>query len=165
MEVEKEAPASPLAEEEPGPARALAVHLLRMFQTRVDAAGLAVETELRTFSSRVQFQLLTAAAVFLAVWAGIVLLAIALPPDLRIPVLAGVVGAFLFVAVWAHLAARRAVSSREIGSLAWFVDSLKLDCEALTRSLDTSRAKSPPAAPTQPSSAETARSENSDLAA
>jgi uncharacterized membrane protein YqjE len=166
MEGQTEAPAGPPAEDEPGTARALAIHVLRMFETRVDAAGIAIQAELQSFSSRLQFRLLAAAAVFLALWAGIVLLAIALPPHLRIPVLSGVIVAFVGVGVWAHLAANRAVAPRDIGSLTWFFESLKLDVEVLSRSLSPQvKHAPPPAASTQGPTTEPPRSESNDLAA
>jgi hypothetical protein len=50
------------------------------------------------------------------------------------------------------------VASREIGSLSWFLDSLKLDLDVLSRSLASARA--PAAAP-----ASETRSEPDDIAA
>jgi hypothetical protein len=61
------------------PARALTLHLLRMLETRMDAAGIALTTEVQGFSTRLQLKLLAAATLFIAIWGGIVLLAIALP--------------------------------------------------------------------------------------
>lgn len=170
MEDPTEAPAEPPAEEEPGTARALAIHVLRMLETRVDAAGIALQGELQSFAARLQFRLLSAAALFLALWAGIVLLAIVLPPHLRAPVLSGVVVAFVIVGIWAHLAARRTVSHRDVGSLSWFFDNLKQDVEVLSRSLaPPSRQAPPPAAPANdpPSDAmnDPTRRESNDLAA
>jgi len=95
----------------------------------------------------VQLQLLAVAALFIAIWGGIVLLAIALPPHLRVPVLSGIVAAFVITAIWAVLRANHMVASRAVGSLNWFLDALKLDLEVLSRSL----AEAPPAAtPEQP---------------
>jgi uncharacterized membrane protein YqjE len=135
-------------ESESGPARALTLHLLRMLETRADAASFALQTELKVFSARLQLRLLAAAALFIAVWGGIVLLAIVLPPHLRVPVLSGVVAAFVIAAVWAQLAAIRQVASRELGSMAWFLECLKLDLEVLSRSLAKSRDPAPPQAET-----------------
>jgi uncharacterized membrane protein YqjE len=152
------APNSGMPEEaEAGPARAMTLHLLQMLETRMDAAGIALQTEVQTFSARLQLRLLAAGAMFIGIWAAIVLLAIALPPDLRIPVLAGVVAAFIAGAVWAQLAAKRQVASSEIGSMSWFLHGLKLDLEVLSRSLNRSRnAAQPNAEP---------RSTTNDLAA
>jgi uncharacterized membrane protein YqjE len=122
--------------EEPRPARELTMHLLRMLETRMDAAGIALQSEVETFSSRLQLKVLAGAAVCFAVWSGIVLLAIALPPDARVPALAGVVAAFIGLAIWAHLAAKRRIASHAVGSMHWFLESLKLDLEVLSRSLD-----------------------------
>jgi len=133
-------------EEESGTARALTLHLLRMFETRMDAAGIALNSEVQSFSKRMQLRLLAAGALFIAIWGGIVLLAIALPSDLRIPVLSAVVVAFVIGAVWAQSAAKRNVSSRDLGSMSWFLESLKLDLEVLLRALAKSRAQSPPPA-------------------
>jgi uncharacterized membrane protein YqjE len=133
-------------ENESGSARALTLHLLRMLETRMDAAGIALQAEVQTLAARVQLRLLAAGALFIAIWGGIVLLAIALPPHLRIPVLSGVVAAFVIGAVWAQLAAKRQVSSRDVGSMTWFLDSLKLDLEVLSRSLAKSRSQTPPPA-------------------
>jgi uncharacterized membrane protein YqjE len=126
-------PADPA--EESGPARALTMHLLRMLETRMDAAGIALNSEIQTFGLRLQFKLLAVGALFIAIWGAIVLLAIVLPDPYRAPVLGLVVAAFAAVAVWAHLAAKRAISSHTVGSMRWFLDGLKLDLEVLSRSL------------------------------
>lgn len=139
-----------------GPARALTLHLLRMLETRMDAAGIALATEVQSFGTRMQLKMIAAAALFIAIWGGIVLLAIALPDPYRIPVLAGVVLAFAGAAVWAQLAAKRQVASTEVGSMRWFLDGLKQDLVVLSRSLNHRR---PEPAPT------TNRSPPSDLAA
>jgi uncharacterized membrane protein YqjE len=117
------------------PAREMSLHLLRMLETRLEAAGIVLQSESHRVVSRLQLHLLAAAAGFIAIWGGIVLLAIALPPNLRIPVLSGVVAAFLLVVVWCVLRANRMVAGRQVGSLSWFLDSLKLDLEVLARSL------------------------------
>ena len=72
---------------EPHPAREMSLHLLRMLETRMDAAGIAIQAEIQLIMGRLQLKLLAAAAAFIAIWGGIVLLAIALPPRLRLPVL------------------------------------------------------------------------------
>jgi uncharacterized membrane protein YqjE len=123
------------AEPDAGPARALTLHLLRMLETRMDAAGIAINTEVQTFGTRMQLKILAAALLFIAIWGGIVLLAIALPDPYRIPVLAAVVAAFVIGAVWANLAARHKVASTEVGSMRWFLDGLKQDLEVLSRTL------------------------------
>lgn len=147
------------------PAREMSLHLLRMLETRLEAAGIVLQSESQRLLSRLQLQLLAAAAAFIAIWGGIVLLAIALPPSLRIPVLSGVVAAFVLGAVWCVLRAKRMVAGREVGSLSWFLDSLKLDLEVLARSLaqpQVPAASPPPQAPEpQP---ETERSQVSDAA-
>lgn len=120
---------------ESGPTRALTIHLLRMLETRMDAAGIAINSEIQTFSLRLQLKLLAAGALFIAIWGAIVLLAIVLPDPYRGPVLGLVVAAFVALAIWAHFAARRAISSHAVGSMRWFLDSLKLDLEVLSRSL------------------------------
>ena len=135
------------AEPESGPARALTLHLLHMLETRMDAAGIALNTEVQTFSTRMQLRLVAAAAMFIAIWGGIVLLAIALPEPYRIPVLAAVVAAFAGAAVWAQLAAKRQAPSDQVGSMRWFLDGLKLDLEVLSRSLN--RRPEPGPAPQQ----------------
>jgi uncharacterized membrane protein YqjE len=149
-------------EEEPGPARALTLHVLRMLETRMDAAGIALQSEIQAFTSRLQLRLLASAALFLALWAGIVLLAIALPAHQRIPVLAAVVAAFIIVGIWAYLAANRAAAAGNLGSMGWFFDSLKQDVDVLSRSLAQSRQqpKAPPSAAN-----ELTRSDPNDLAA
>ena len=129
------APSADARENGYGPAREMSLHLLRMLETRIEAAGIALEAEAQRLMSRLQLQLLAAAAFFIAIWGGIVLLAIALPPNLRVPVLSAVVAAFVIGAVWALLWARRLVPGREVGSLSWFLDALKLDLEVLSRSL------------------------------
>jgi uncharacterized membrane protein YqjE len=133
-------------EEEAGPARALTLHLLRMLETRADAAAIALQSEIQSFQTRLQLRLMAAAAMFIAIWGGIVLLAIVLPPQLRVPVLSAVVAALVIGAVVAHLAAKKKVASREVGSMSWFLDSLRLDFEVLSRSLAKPRvtAAAPP---------------------
>lgn len=141
------------------PARELSLHLLRMLETRMEAAAIVLQAESQRIVNRLQLQVLAAAAIFIAIWGGIVLLAIALPPHLRVPVLAGVVAAFVLAALWAFLKARRMLSGRQVGSLTWFLDSLKLDLEVLARSLG--HAQAPPQVPPQP---EPERSQVSDAA-
>ena len=134
MEEPIDAPEAP-DEEEPGKARALTLHVLRMFETRMDAAGIALQSEIQSFSSKLQLRLLGAAAFFLALWAGIVLAAIALPERLRIPVLSGIVAAFVIGGIWSFLAAKRAATVTGVGSMTWFLDNLKKDVDVLSRSL------------------------------
>jgi uncharacterized membrane protein YqjE len=123
------------ADADAGPARALTLHLLRMLETRMDAAGIALNTEVQTFSSRLQLKLAAAGALFIAVWGGIVLLAVALPEPYRVPVLAGVVVVFVILAIWAQLSSKRRLASTQVGSMRWFLDGLKQDLEVLSRSL------------------------------
>jgi uncharacterized membrane protein YqjE len=158
-------PAPPPEDIHTSPARELSLHMLRMLETRMDAAGIALQGETQILMSRLQLKLLAAAAVFVAIWGGIVLLAIGLPPDWRIPVLSLVVLSFVGVAVAAHVLARRKASSHEVGSLRWFLDSLRQDLEVLSRGLagaPPSRV-SPKTQPPEPPSAE--RSTPSDIAA
>ena len=56
-----------------GPAREMSLHLLRMLETRIEAAGIALQAEAARLMSRLQLQLLAAAAFFIAIWGGIVL--------------------------------------------------------------------------------------------
>lgn len=146
-------------EQETGPARALTLHLLHMLETRMDAAGIALNTEVQTFSSRLQLRLIAAGALFIAIWGGIVLLAIALPEPYRIPVLAIVVAGFALGAFWAQYLAKKKVASTEVGSMRWFLDSLRADLEVLSRSLNRRAQVPPPQPQPQPKSA------NDDLAA
>lgn len=165
--------------EETGPARALTLHLLRMLDTRMDAFGLAVRSEINEVTSRAQLKLLAVAALVVALWAAIVLIAVALPPHLRVPVLSVVVGVFLVAALWAFLTARRERVPGEVGSMRWFLDGLKLDLEVLSRTLEGARAhgaeppppesEPPPAQENAPGATTGATPENrrppSDLAA
>ena len=139
------------------PAREVSLHLLRMLETRMEAAGLVLQAEGQRLVGRLQLQVLAAAALFIAIWGGIVLLAIALPPDVRVPVLAAVIAAFVLVAVWAMLRARRMIAGREPGSVSWLLDALKLDLEVLARALAQTPAAAPP--PSEP------QRSRSDLAA
>jgi len=132
-----------------GPARELTLHLLRMLETRADAAGIALQSEIQAISARVQLRAIAGGAIFFALWAGIVLLAIVLPPELRVPVLAGVVALFIVVAVAAMLVARRKVDLREVGSMTWFLESLKLDFEVFARALEKHQAATPAPPPTE----------------
>ena len=136
---------------EPSPAREMSLHLLRMLETRMDAAGIALQGESQLLLARLQLKLFAAAAVFIAIWGGIVLLAIALPPNLRVPVLAAVVVGFVLLAVAAQLIARRKASTHEVGSMHWFLDSLRQDLEVLSRAL--ARSQQAPRSPTGPRSA------------
>jgi uncharacterized membrane protein YqjE len=131
---------------EPSPAREISLHLLRMLETRMDAAGIALQGETQLVLARLQLKLLSAAALFIAIWGGIVLLAIALPPNLRVPVLSGVVVAFVLLAIAAHLIGRRKASSNEVGSMRWFLDSLRQDLEVLSRGLARGQQSAPPRA-------------------
>lgn len=121
------------------PARELSLHLLRMLETRMDAAGIALQGETQRMLARLQLKLLAAAALFIAIWGGIVLLAIALPPDWRVPALSIVVVLFVIGAIAAYWLAQRKASSRDVGSLHWFLDSLRQDLEVLSRTLSPHR--------------------------
>ena len=143
-------------EADSSPARDMSLHLLRMLETRIDAASIAVQGETQLLLARLQLKLFAAAAVFIAIWGGIVLLAIALPPNLRVPVLSAVVIGFVLLAVGAQLYARRKASTHEVGSLHWFLDSLRQDFEVLSRTLTR-----PPKSMTEPAH----RSGPNDLAA
>jgi uncharacterized membrane protein YqjE len=142
------------------PAREISLHLLRMLETRMDAAGIALQAETQLVMSRLQLRLFAAAAIFIAIWGGIVLLAIALPPALRVPVLSAVVVAFVVAGVACFVLAKRKAATREVGSLAWFLDSLRLDLEVLSRTL----ARGNQAQPQEPQP-EPERSPPSDIAA
>ena len=143
---------------EPSPARELSLHLLRMLETRMDAAGIALQGETQLLMARLQLKMLAAAAGFIAIWGGIVLLAIALPEPYRVPVLAMVVAGFAGAAFWAQWAAKRNLTTGDVGSMRWFLDGLRQDFEILSRTL-AHRNEAPPQAPTQE------RSPPSDLAA
>jgi uncharacterized membrane protein YqjE len=161
--VEK-APVTGIEEAASHPAREMSLHLLRMLETRLEAAGIVLQSESQRVVTRLQLHLFAAAAGFIAIWGGIVLLAIALPPNLRIPVLSGVVAAFVLAAVWCVWRANSMIAGREVGSLSWFLDSLKLDLEVLARSLGHHQAQAappPPPAEPQPTSE---RSQVSDAA-
>jgi uncharacterized membrane protein YqjE len=153
-----------VAETASHPAREMSLHLLRMLETRLEAAGIVLQAESRRLVSRLQLHLLAAAAGFIGIWGGIVLLAIALPPNLRIPVLSGVVAAFVLVAVWCVLRANRMIAGNQVGSLSWFLDSLKLDLEVLARSLAQHQARVAPSGPPPAPQPETQRSPVSDAA-
>lgn len=132
------------SEAESHPARELSMHLLRMMETRMEAAGIAVQGEVQRFVSRLQLKLLAGAGVFFAVWAGIVLLAIALPEGMRVPVLAAVVAAFVLVTIVALLLAKRKETSHGVGSMRWFLDSLRQDLELVSRVLSRQPAQPAP---------------------
>jgi uncharacterized membrane protein YqjE len=161
-----------------GPMQALMLHLLRMLETRVEAARIAAQSEVRVVRNRVQLKLLAGVAMIVALWAAIVLIAVALPPHLRIPVLSGVVALFAIGAVVAWIVASRDRKQNEPGSLAWFVEGLKLDLEVIARTFERSTAHAaaqpadePPPEQTPPPPRETqepptsTRSPPSDLAA
>jgi uncharacterized membrane protein YqjE len=135
-----------------------------MLETRLEAAGIVLQAESRRLVSRLQLHLLAAAAGFIAIWGGIVLLAIALPPNLRIPVLSGVVAAFVLLAAWCILRANRMIVGNQVGSRSWFLDSLKLDLEVQARSLAQHQAQAAPSAPPPAPQPESQRSPVSDAA-
>jgi uncharacterized membrane protein YqjE len=137
-------PAPPPEEGAMSAAREMSLHMLRMLETRMDAAGIAIQGETQLLLARLQLKLFAAAAIFIAIWGGIVLLAIALPPHLRVPVLSLVVVAFVGLGVAAQLLARKKASSNEIGSLHWFLDSLRQDLEVLSRALARPAPRTPP---------------------
>lgn len=132
-----DAPRAAAAPREPDthPAREMSMHLLRMLETRMDAAGIALQGETQLLMARLQLRLFAAGAMFIAIWGGIVLLAIALPPHLRVPVLGAVVAGFVIFAIAAQMYAKRKASTNEVGSLHWFLDSLRQDLEVLSRAL------------------------------
>lgn len=146
---------------EPHPAREMSLHLLRMLETRMDAAGIALQGETQLIMARLQLKLLGASAIFISIWGGIVLLAIALPPNLRVPVLSAVVVGFVIAGIACIQIAKKKASSREIGSLAWFLECLRLDLEVLSRTLARSQSHAQPQEP-QP---EPERNPPSDIAA
>jgi len=125
------------------PAREMSLHLLRMVETRLEAAGIVLQNEGNRLANRLQLQVIGGAAAFIAIWGGIVLLAIALPPHLRVPVLSVVVAAFVLGAVWCFVKAQRMVAGHDVGSLHWFVESLKRDVEVLSHSLAEAPAAPP----------------------
>ena len=70
--------------------------------------GSRCSREIHSFSSRLQLRVIAGAAMFFAIWAGIVLLAIVLPPaPARAGALAAVVGVFVLGAVIAMLVAAK----------------------------------------------------------
>jgi uncharacterized membrane protein YqjE len=160
-----------------GPTRALLLHLLRMLETRVEAARITAQSEVRVVKNRVQLKLLAGVAMIVALWAAIVLIAVALPPHLRIPVLSAVVALFAIGAVVAWIVASRERKLDEPGSLGWFVDGLKLDLEVFARTFERSTAHAaaqpadepPPDQPPPPRETQepptSTRSPPSDLAA
>jgi uncharacterized membrane protein YqjE len=135
------------------PARELTLHLLRMLETRAEAGSIALQAEMQSFTARLQLRVIAGAAMFLAAWAGIVLLAIVLPAELRVPVLASVVGLLVVIGVIALLVARRKADSAEVGSMAWFLASLKLDLEVFSRVLEKPQVTAA-AAPAEPGSSD-----------
>ena len=126
------------------PAREMSLHLLRMLETRLEAAGLVAQAESRRLITRLQLKLLAVGALFIALWGGIVLLAIVLPDHLRAPVLGAVVAAFVTGAIVSLVVAARMQASRDVGSLSWFLEGLKLDLEVLARTLAQPVAAAPP---------------------
>ncbi len=141
---ESEFPSAPPEEGGMSAAREMSLHMLRMLETRMDAAGIAIQGETQLLLARLQLKLFAAAAIFIAIWGGIVLLAIALPPNLRVPVLSLVVVGFIGLGIGAQLMARKKASSNEIGSLHWFLDSLRQDLEVLSRALARPAGRTPP---------------------
>lgn len=124
---------------DPSPAREMSMHLLRMLETRMDAAGIAIQGETQLLLARVQLKLFAAAAIFFAVFSGIILLAIALPPGARVPVLSAVMVTFIILAVVAQMHSKRKASTHEVGSLFWFLENMRQDLEVLSRALARSQ--------------------------
>jgi len=149
MDADNETQDAQPEETQSGPARELTLHLLRMLETRADAASIALQSEIDSFRKRLQLNVVAGAAMFFAIWAGIVLLAIVLPPHLRVPVISAVVGLFALGALIAWLAGKRKVASQEVGSMAWFLDGLKRDFEVFSRALEKSHAHVPAPPPAE----------------
>lgn len=146
------------------PAREISKHLLHMLETRMEAASLALQGETQRLLTRLQLRILAAAAAFIALWGGIVLLAIVLPPPLRVPVLSGVIVLLMLAAVWAWVHAARMAAARDVGSFGWLLDGLKLDLEVLSRALASSQPQSQPQ-PHDPAPSDQPGSPPSDIAA
>jgi hypothetical protein len=152
-----------------------------MVETRMDAARIAARSEVDSVKNRIQLKLLAGVALIVALWAAVVLIAVALPPHLRIPVLSAVVLLFAIGAIVAWVVAGRERAHGEPGSISWFVDGLKLDLEVFARALERTAqaaaqaaeppprepppAQPPPAPQDAPGPSTTSRSPPSDLAA
>jgi hypothetical protein len=148
-----------------------------MLETRMEAARLTARSEVRAVRSRVQLKLLAAVAMIVALWAAVVLIAVALPPRLRVPVLSGVVLLFAIGAVVAWIIGSRERTSDQPGTLNWFVEGLKLDLDVFARTFERSTAHAaarpseqpPPDQPPPPQEGQdpstSTRSPPSDLAA
>ena len=122
----------------------------------MDAAGIVLQAESQRLLTRLQLQILAAAAGFIAIWGGIVL-ARHRAADRICGCRCSAPWSALFVlgAVVAWLVARRMIANRELGSLSWFLEGLKKDLEVLARALSQS----------QPAPPEQQRSPPSDIAA
>jgi uncharacterized membrane protein YqjE len=143
----------PRAEADPleaGQARVVGGHILRMVETRMDAAAVAFQCEADNLVSRLRFRLLAVGALFMTIWAGIVLLAVALPENWRVPVLAAVVAALAIAAIAAQVFSKRHDAGTGVGSLRWFLDGLREDIDVVARAMAPPLRAVPPAEPAPP---------------
>ncbi len=138
-------------EHQRGRARELTMHILRMAETRLDAARVAVHSEVEALGDRLKLQLLFGGAIFLALWSAVVLIAVALPAELRVPVLSAVVAGFVVLGVIARIMASRKADSHGVGSMRWFLDSIKLDMDVIKRNLSAKAQQQAHPQPTHPS--------------
>jgi uncharacterized membrane protein YqjE len=139
--------------QEASQARVVGGHILRMVETRMDAAAVAFQCEAENLVSRLRFRLLAVGAFFMTLWAGIVLLAVALPESWRVPVLAGVVAALAIAAIVAQVVSKRRDAGTGVGSLRWFLDGLREDIDVIARSMAPPLRAVPPAEPAPPNGA------------
>ena len=121
------------------PARALTLHLLRMLETRMDAAGIALQAEIQSFTVAPAAPAAGGRGVFLRDLgrhraAGHRLAA---APAHSGPVRGG--RRVRDRGVWAQSRRETQGASHDVGSMSWFLDSLKQDVEVLSRSLAQSQ--------------------------
>jgi hypothetical protein len=108
----EKAPLTP-GEEPAHPAREMSLHLLRMLETRLEAAGIVLQSRASAWCRGCSCTCWPRPPASSPSGVGIVLLAIALPPNLRIPVLSGVVAAFVLGACGVRCRAHRMIAGKD----------------------------------------------------
>ena len=152
---EEKPPPSAASEEPAHPARELSLHLLRMLETRMDAAGIVLQAESQRLLMRLQLQFSPRPPASSQSGAASCCWRSRCPRTCARRCSGAVVALFVLGALVAWLVAGRMIAGRELGSLSWFLEGLKMDLEVLARALSQS----------QPAPTEQQRSPPSDIAA
>ncbi len=114
----------------------LSQQIARMLETRLEAAQLVVEIERDRLLRQLRLQLFGVLALGTAVWVGIVLLAVILPPGVRGGVLAGALIACLFGFGLSRATLRSAQRDESSAPYQRLLRALRADLGAVAAALD-----------------------------